>query len=150
MIVTSPEVISMEDLPINDDNGQSYGYILYRHKRGLSDENHIIQTVGHVRDYAVFIVDGQRKTEAFRSILQLPGFGYWPLANRSMSFNATAEAEESTIDLLVENLGRNNFGPPSYFDQKRGLPEGPVLIDDEVVSNWTIYPLEFRGDWVRR
>lgn len=57
---------------------------------------------------------------------------------------------ETTLDLFVENMGRNNFGPPGYFDQKRGLPEGPVLVDEELVNGWTIYPFEFRGPWIRR
>ena len=57
---------------------------------------------------------------------------------------------ETILDLFVENMGRNNFGSPGQFDQKKGLPEGPVLVDDEIVNNWTMYPFEFKGPWIRR
>lgn len=69
----------MEDLPINNNNGQSYGFILYRHQAAFEDGAHTIQTVGHVRDIAVFMLDRERLSAAWQSDLQLPTFGYWPL-----------------------------------------------------------------------
>jgi hypothetical protein len=51
---------------------------------------------------------------------------------------------------MVENMGRNNFGKPHQFDQKKGLWEGPILLDDVPLLDWEIIPLEFKGDWVSR
>ncbi len=55
-----------------------------------------------------------------------------------------------TVDFMVENMGRANFGRPHEFDQKKGLWEGPVVVDSEIVSDWQIIPLEFRSAWVQR
>ena len=57
---------------------------------------------------------------------------------------------ECTLDLVVENLGRTNYGKPYQFDQKKGLWEGPVSLDGKIITDWEIIPLEFKGDWVRR
>ncbi len=41
--------MSMERLPINDGNGQSYGYIVYRKQLELTQGSKILIR-GHVRD----------------------------------------------------------------------------------------------------
>ena len=35
------------------------------------------------------------------------------------------------LDILVENLGRANFGVPHTFNQKKGIWEGDILIDGQ-------------------
>lgn len=52
------------------------------------------------------------------------------------------------MDIVVENLGRANYGVPHDYKQKKGLWEGPVLLDDVVLQDWTIIPLEFKKAWV--
>ncbi|XP_046649985.1 beta-galactosidase-1-like protein 2 [Daphnia pulicaria] len=149
LVIQSDNVLAMEDLPINNDNGQSYGYILYRNSATLTGGSHTIQTIGHVRDLAVLMLDQQRLTSDWKNDAQLNDFGFWPLPNRTFDFNADKGDATYVVDLLVENMARNNFGPPSYFYQKRGLPEGPVLLDNEEVVGWTMFPLEFTSVWVR-
>ena len=58
--------------------------------------------------------------------------------------------QECVLDLFVENIGRTNYGKPHQFDQKKGLWEGPFSLDGDVIKDWEIIPLEFKGDWVRR
>ena len=53
------------------------------------------------------------------------------------------------LDIVVENLGRVNYGEPHNFFQKKGLWEGPVSLDGVDLTDWTIIPLEFKGSWVR-
>lgn len=53
------------------------------------------------------------------------------------------------MDIVVENMGRVNFGEPHDFIQKKGLWEGGVNLDGTPLSNWKIIPLEFKGDWIR-
>jgi hypothetical protein len=55
----------------------------------------------------------------------------------------------SVIDIVVENMGRVNFGEPHDFIQKKGLWEGHVSLDSIRLSDWKMIPLEFKGDWVR-
>ena len=60
------------------------------------------------------------------------------------------DGSECTLDLVVENLGRTNYGKPHQFQQKKGLWEGPVSIDGNVIADWEIIPLELKGNWIRR
>ena len=78
-VIQSDNLLAMEDLPINNDNGQSYGYILYRNTATLTGGAHTIQTIGHVRDLAVFMLDQQRLTGDWKNSAQLNNFGFWPL-----------------------------------------------------------------------
>lgn len=52
------------------------------------------------------------------------------------------------MDIVVENLGRVNYGVPHDYKQKKGLWEGPVHLDNAKLTNWTIVPLEFKKAWV--
>lgn len=53
------------------------------------------------------------------------------------------------MDIVVENLGRANFGEPHNFEQKKGLWEGPLILDGQQLSDFQIIPLEFNAAWVR-
>ena len=61
----------------------------------------------------------------------------------------TACSPSCTIDFMVENLGRANFGRPHEFDQKKGLWQD-VLINDQSIRDWEIIAMEFNGAWVQR
>lgn len=53
------------------------------------------------------------------------------------------------MDIVVENMGRINYGKPHDFVQRKGLWEGPVLLDEHELFDWKIIPLEFKGNWIR-
>ena len=76
-MIESPTLIAMEDLPINDDNGQSFGFTHYRKTTQLSSGQHTVQISGRVHDLAVFMVDGQRQNAAWASMDKLTTFGYY-------------------------------------------------------------------------
>lgn len=67
----------MEDLPINGNSGQSYGYIHYRKVITLTNGAHQVQTRGRVRDIAVFLLNSQCLTPSWASNTVLTGFGYY-------------------------------------------------------------------------
>jgi len=67
----------MEDLPINGNNGQSYGYVHYRKTAQLTSGQHTVQITGRPHDLAVFMVDGQRQTAAWDNNDKLTTFGYY-------------------------------------------------------------------------
>ena len=74
----SDEVMSMENLPINNDSGQSYGYIIYRHADAQIEETSKIQLKdGVFHDMGIVLLDGVRKTEQLTNQDQIRGFGYW-------------------------------------------------------------------------
>ena len=61
--------------------------------------------------------------------------------------NATIEVKEgATLDILVENMGRVNYGP--HLQDPKGIL-GNVTLNGAVLRNWTIYPLHL-DDFVGR
>ena len=55
------------------------------------------------------------------------------------------------LDLLVENLGRVNFGSSVvYADQRKGLVGGDILLDGEALKDWEARPLMFKSQWVKQ
>ncbi|KAF0314756.1 Beta-galactosidase-1-like protein 2 [Amphibalanus amphitrite] len=142
----SDTLLSMEQLDVNGGSGQSYGLVWYRATISTATDSQITIR-GHVRDVALVLVDGELLTRKMTSILSLESFGYWPVKDASKKL--TCEAGEHTLDILVENMGRVNYGKPHILDfQRKGLYEGPVLIDGVAVTGWEIYPMEMKKDWI--
>lgn len=104
--------------------GQSFGFTLYR--TTLASAGSGVLDAGDVRDYATIRVDG--KTVA-------------RLDRRFAERNATVAAarDGATLDILVENCGRINYGP-RVRDERKGLL-GSVLFDGVELLDWEIYPL---------
>jgi len=69
-------VTNMEDLNINNGNGQSYGLIVYRKQFDLPASAEL-QITGHIRDVAMVVVDDVQKTKRPEGNLDMEGFGYW-------------------------------------------------------------------------
>jgi hypothetical protein len=75
---------------------------------------------------------------------------FFPYRNATLSF-ISASGGTRTLDILVENWGRVNFGVHATFDQRKGLLENTkILLDDEEVTGWEIVSLQFKSKWVNR
>jgi len=151
----SEKLKSMEQLSLNNGNGQSYGYIVYRKRLSLR-QGSILSMRGRPRDLLQVMVNGVMVNEPIMNILELSKFGSWAVRDGSMTLDLSQVpgcngdgTQDCVLDLFVENIGRTNYGKPHQFDQKKGLWEGPVSIDGDVIKDWEIIPLEFKGDWVR-
>jgi beta-galactosidase len=124
----SLETLSTKRMSVTPDPmeyfDQDYGFILYRtHISGPRPESMLY--AHEVRDRAQVFVDG----------LPLTVF------ERESSDEVTTLAvppEGITLDLLVENMGRVNFGP-GLLDRK-GIVGG-VLLDWQFQFGWEVYPL---------
>ncbi|GAM43980.1 hypothetical protein TCE0_060f19230 [Talaromyces pinophilus] len=113
----SSSPLTMEQL------GQSFGYVLYSHQAS-SPASGTVQPGDHARDRVVVYKNGV-KQGVIDSIYSHP---------------ATVNVQLSTGDtlwLLVENLGRVDYGSP-IVDQRKGIV-GNVTIGGSVISNWEIY-----------
>ncbi|XP_046388675.1 beta-galactosidase-1-like protein 2 isoform X2 [Ischnura elegans] len=146
--VKSSDVMSMELLNINQGSGQSYGYINYQTKINLT-KNSSLTIKGHVRDTVMLLLDGVQRTKIITGPSDLTGFGYWVSSDTEFHFDE-ADAGSHTLDLLVENWGRCNYGYPENFLQQKGLWEGPVSIDSVDVKDWDITAIELKSDWIKR
>uniref|UniRef100_A0AAR5PMT9 Beta-galactosidase n=1 Tax=Dendroctonus ponderosae TaxID=77166 RepID=A0AAR5PMT9_DENPD len=143
--VVSESIVSMEQLPINNNSGQSFGYVVYR-KTGLNlREGAELKISGYVRDTVLVLLNGQLLNPVLSSKSDLDSFGYWRVKDSTVTLTREA-LREATLDLVVENNARNNYGSLDQFQQFKGLIED-VLIDDEVISAWQIIPLEFKKSW---
>jgi beta-galactosidase len=112
--------LSMEAL------GQSFGYVLYRTRiRGPLDGT---LRIDDLRDYAVVSLDGNvvahldRRLEQSRADIAVTG-------------------ESGTLDILVENGGRINYGPDLPFECK-GIRR--ATLDGAELHDWQMFCLPLR------
>lgn len=147
--IESKSLLPMEMLPINNNNGQSYGYIVYRKININISKNSILSIEGRVCDTVMVMVNGKLMSPILRERKNLDEFGYWKLKDSSLNLG-NEELKNATIDLIVENWGRVNYGKLHQFNQKKGIWQGNVLLNREVVQDWQIFPLEFKKSWTKK
>lgn len=139
--IASVDVVPMEKLNINKGSGQSYGYVVYR-KSGLTiPSNAVLKISGYVKDTVLVLVNGKLISPAPKTAKDLDGFGFWKLYNSTIILTKTA-LKNATIDLVVENCGRNTRAVLFY----KGLTD-PVYINNIQITHWEIVPLEFKKSW---
>jgi len=103
--------------------GQNYGFILYRKK--IDHAGPATLEVTDARDYALVYQAGKRLGVLDRRINQV-----------SLDVDLHAGVP---LDILVENMGRVNFGPNMVTDRKGII--GKVLLGEQELTGWEIYPL---------
>lgn len=139
---SSENIIPMELLPINNNSGQSFGYILYRQRNINIPANAVLKISGYVRDTVMVFINGVLVSKAPKSKADLENFGFWRKYNSS-TVVTLKPLKNVTLDLVVENFGRNNYGKIKDFRQFKGLTD-PVYLNDNELKNWVIKPIEFK------
>ena len=119
-----PEVVTTEQPQPMEQFGQAYGYILYRTQVSGPVTGQLY--LGEVRDYATVYVDHKPVGTVDRRLKQV-------------GLPITLDAGMHTLDVLVENTGRINYGP-RLDDGRAGLVD-PVLLDGKQLQGWHTYPL---------
>ena len=99
---------------------------------------------GRVNDRAAVVVDG-RQIDFIYS--KNTSFG---LSIPSNVFKKSTE-NNYTLDLLVENMGRVDFGPTlnDLNIQRKGIQEN-ILIDNKIQTNWQLFALDFKTQFIER
>ncbi len=108
--------------------GQSFGYALYRTALPRAGEG--VLDAGEPRDFIVALVDGAVAGTLDRR-----------LGERTLRL--TVPRAGATLELLVENGGRINYGPKLSGETKGLL--APVAFDGEELTDWEIVPLPLDG-----
>lgn len=104
--------------------GQSYGFILYSTRiSGPREENELI--IQEVRDRALVYVDG-----VYQGVIER--------ADKSKKVKLAIPQGGAELCILVENMGRVNFGP--YVLDRKGITEG-VRFGNQYLFGWTIHTL---------
>ncbi|XP_033731375.1 beta-galactosidase-1-like protein 2 [Pecten maximus] len=60
--------------------------------------------------------------------------------------------QDMTLGILVENRGRVNYAmmPYNFLNEQRKGINSDILLDDQAIHNWSIYPLDFSKDFIKR
>jgi len=95
----------------------------------------------------MLLINGELITKPLKSNADLNTFGYWKVKDASLVLKRGYQ--NATLDLVVENFGRINYGALNQFNQKKGIWQDHVYINDNAISNWDIYPLEFKKNWTK-
>jgi len=126
-----PQAIAAEKPLSMEAAGQSYGFILYRKRLERAAKGPL--QIGGMHDYAVVWQGARRLGTLDRRLKQ-------------EQLDVELSAAEP-VDILVENMGRCNFGPLLATDRK-GIT-GRVTLGGEEWTGWEIYPLPLTdaGQW---
>ena len=118
--------VKMEDL------GQSYGYLLYRTKASWDADEEKIRVIDG-RDRMQLFVDGKLMETQYQAEIGQD------------IFVAGEKKATHRIDVLMENMGRVNYGHKFLADtQRKGIRTG-VCKDLHFLLNWQQYPLSFEN-----
>jgi beta-galactosidase len=111
-----------------EDLNQAYGFVLYRTtlKGGRSG----ILKLNGLRDYALILINGKRAGILDRRLNQ-------------DSLKIILPKGDIRLDIVVENLGRINFGK-YLLQNKKGITQG-VLFSGREVNGWKMYSLPFNN-----
>jgi len=109
-----------------EDLHQGYGYVLYRTRIKGGDSG--VLRLKDLRDYAIVFINGKRK-------------GVLDRMQKQDSLWLSIPRGEATLDVLVENMGRINFGP-NLLKNKKGITQ-EVLFNQKEVKGWKMFSLPF-------
>jgi beta-galactosidase len=109
-----------------EDLNQAYGFVLYR--TDITGATSGLLKIKDLRDYGIIFINGKRVGELDRRLKQ-------------DSIMITVPEGKVTLEILVENLGRINFGP-YLLKNKKGITE-KVLLGNKEITNWQMFSLPF-------
>jgi beta-galactosidase len=113
------------DTPMTfEDLNQGYGYVLYRRKFNQPISGKLV--LKGLRDYAIVYVNGKKVGELNRNNKTYT-------MDIDMPFN-------STLDILVENMGRINYGA-EITNNLKGIISPVLIADQEITGKWQMYKL---------
>jgi beta-galactosidase len=107
-----------------EDLNQDYGYMLYH--TVIDGGKTGILRLNELRDYAVIMINGKRA-------------GTLDRRHNQDSISLKLPAGRVKLDILIENLGRINFGP-YLLKNKKGITK-EVTFNGQPVYNWSMYSL---------
>ncbi|XP_030600290.1 beta-galactosidase-1-like protein 2 isoform X2 [Archocentrus centrarchus] len=126
----SERPVNMENLPVNNNNGQSYGYTLYE---TTITSGGALNSQNSVRDRALVFVD-----KHFVGV-----FDY------TVQELAVPDGKgRRTLSILVENCGRVNYGK-TLDEQRKGLV-GDILLNKQLLRDFIIHSVDMKPAFVNR
>lgn len=109
-----------------EDLNQAYGFVLYR--TDITGAASGTLKIGGLRDYGIVFINGKR-------------IGILDRRLKQDEIKIVVPEGKATLEILVENLGRINFGP-YLLKNKKGITE-KVLLGEKELTNWQMFSLPF-------
>ncbi|KAJ0985530.1 hypothetical protein J5N97_003886 [Dioscorea zingiberensis] len=129
-VIETDQPVSMESI------GQMYGFLLYTSEYPEKESGSIL-SIPKVHDRAqVFIRCSLADNE--RSLIYIGTIERW--SNREFAVPFIKCSSNVSLFILVENLGRLNYGP--YLYDRKGLLSA-VILDGTILHRWRLYPVSF-------
>jgi beta-galactosidase len=122
-----PQPVSDEQPQAMEKYDQGFGCILYRAKIPAGDATTL--EAAAIKDFGYVYVDGKR-------------IGILDRRSGSAKLALPAREKEAQLDILVEPMGRVNFGPE--MKDPKGLI-APVKLGGEVLKGWQVFNLPLDG-----
>ncbi|XP_058267374.1 beta-galactosidase-1-like protein 2 isoform X1 [Hemibagrus wyckioides] len=120
--------VNMESLPVNNKNGQAYGYTLYE---TTITTGGFLKSGNNIRDRALVFVNR--------------GFiGTFDYKTTELAVSDGKEAR--TLSFLVENCGRVHSGQ-TMDNQRKGIV-GDILLNNVPLKNFIIYSLDMTRSFI--
>ncbi|XP_047372396.1 beta-galactosidase-1-like protein 2 isoform X2 [Sciurus carolinensis] len=126
--IESEKPINMENLPVNDGNGQAFGYILYET---------IIASSGTLRGLV------RDRGQVFLDTVSIGFMDY-----KTTKIVIPLIQGYTLLRILVENRGRVNYGN-NIDDQRKGLI-GNLYLNDSALKKFRIYSLDMKKNFFQR
>ncbi|KAM9318866.1 beta-galactosidase-1-like protein 2 [Pholidichthys leucotaenia] len=126
----SERPVNMENLPVNNGSGQSYGYTLYE---TTVSSGGALNSKNNIRDRALVFVDRQ-----FVGCLDY----------RTHELALPDGKGARTLSLLVENCGRVNYGK-ALDEQRKGIV-GDIEMNHTPLTGFTIFCLDMKPNFMKR
>ncbi|XP_065800234.1 beta-galactosidase-1-like protein 2 isoform X2 [Muntiacus reevesi] len=130
--VRSMGPLSMEQLSVNQGNGQSTGYILYE---TIITEGGVLNSDGHVKDRGQVFLDDKY-------------IGVLDDTHQRLILHNDHHKEFLTLRILVENQGRLASGT-SMNQERKGLT-GNIYLNSSPLRKFKIYSLEMQNKFIQR
>jgi beta-galactosidase len=111
-----------------EDLNQAYGYVLYR--TTVNGGSKQLLKIKDLRDYGIVFINGKRAGILDRRLYQ-------------DSLLVDLPKGKVRLDILVENLGRINYGP-YLLKNKKGITE-KVLLNGKEIKGWQMFKLPFNN-----
>lgn len=106
---------------------QAYGYVVYRTK--INNAGSGMLTVKQLRDYGIVLVNGKKQGVLNRMLKQ-------------DSLQIELSSGENTVDIVVENMGRINYGP-NLLKNTKGITE-KVMLNGKELTGWQMFSLPMK------
>ncbi|XP_010471343.1 PREDICTED: beta-galactosidase 17-like isoform X2 [Camelina sativa] len=132
-VITSSNPISMESA------GQMFGFLLYESSYITKKSGNILK-IPKVHDRAQVFVSCFSQDVDVRVLRYIGTTERWN--NQPLSLPITECNSNTSLFILVENMGRVNYGP-YIFDEKGILSS--VYLDGQILHGWKMIPIPFHN-----